>query len=80
MFINKTQSGKCNICGPNVKIRRKEKDLSQRQFAEKLQLLGLEIDKNAIQRIECGKRFVIDTELKTIAKALDCSVADLLEE
>ena len=80
MFINKTPDGKCNICGPNVKTRRKEKDLSQRQFAEKLQLLGLEIDKNAIQRIECGKRFVPDTELKTIAKALGCSVIELLKE
>ena len=29
---------------------------------------GLDIDKNAVQRIESGKRFVTDIELKVIAR------------
>ena len=52
--------------------------LSQRALADKLQLYGIDIDKNAIQRIECGKRFVTDIELVFIAKVLDVSVLDLL--
>ena len=43
------------------------------------QLFGIDIDKNAIQRIECGKRFVTDIELVAIAKVLDVSVMELLE-
>ncbi len=80
MFINKTQDGKCNICGPNVKVRRKEMQISQREFAEQLQLVGLDVDKNAIQRIECGKRFVTDIELQYLAKALHCGILDLLKQ
>jgi len=44
-----------------------------------MQLFGIDIDKNAIQRIECGKRFVTDIELVAIAKVLDVSVMELLE-
>ena len=53
--------------------------LSQRALADRLQLYGIDVDKNAIQRIECGKRFVTDIELVAIAEVLDVSVTDLLE-
>ena len=43
-----------------------------------MQLSGIDIDKNAIQRIECGKRFVTDIELVYITRALDRSYEDLL--
>jgi len=39
-------------------------------LADMLQMAGLDIDKNAVQRIESGKRFVTDIELKIIAKVL----------
>ena len=51
---------------------------SQREFADKLQIAGLDIDKNAVQRIECGKRFVTDIELCVIAKILNASFDELL--
>ena len=57
---------------------RKEMKLSQRAFADKLQIEGLEIDKNAIQRIECGKRFVTDIELVVICRVLKITPNDLL--
>lgn len=53
---------------------------SQKAFADRLQLLGLDIDKNAVQRIECGKRTVSDIELKVIARALEVPVEELLKE
>jgi hypothetical protein len=37
-------------------------------------------DKNAIQRIEAGKRFVTDIELKQFAAYFRVSTDDLLEE
>ena len=51
---------------------------SQRQLADTLQLLGLDVDKNAIQRIEAGKRFVTDIEIIFLCKALNVSVNELL--
>ena len=37
-----------NICGEKIAFLRKALNCSQRALADKLQLLGLEIDKNAI--------------------------------
>ena len=78
MFINKTADGRNNICGKNVAEARKGKNLSQRELAAGLQLLGLDIDKNAIQRIECGKRFVTDIELIALSRFFELSYEDLL--
>lgn len=80
MFINKSKSGLNNICGRNVAKFRKELNLSQREFADRLQLFGLDVDKNAIQRIEAGKRFVTDIELKALVKVLNKKLEELLSE
>ena len=79
MFINKAADGLNNICGSKIAHFRKELHKSQRELAEALQLLGLDVDKNAIQRIEAGKRFVTDIELKHLAKVLNVSYEDLLD-
>ena len=78
MFINKTIDKKNNICGKNVANFRKELKISQRELADKLQLVGLDVDKNAVQRIESGQRFVTDIELVALTKALDKSFEELL--
>ncbi len=78
MFINKTNDGRNNICGEQIAIFRTARKLSQRQLADMLQLQGLDIDKNAVQRIEAGKRFVTDIELIYFAKTLDISYETLL--
>lgn len=78
MFINKTADGRNNICGTAVARARKALGISQRELADRLQLGGLDIDKNAVQRIESGQRFVTDIEIVHLAKALNLSAADLL--
>lgn len=45
-----------------------------------LQLSGLDIDKNAVQRIEAGKRFVTDVELVYFANVLNMTFDELLQE
>ena len=78
MFINKTKSGDNNICGRNIATLRKAAGLSQNKLAGLLQLHGLDVDKNAIQRIEAGKRFVTDIELVYLADVLQVSYDTLL--
>ena len=79
MFTNKSSDGQNNICGRQVARLRKEMGKSQRQLADMLQLLGLDVDKNAIQRIEAGKRFVTDIELFYLRQALNTTYDALLE-
>ena len=79
MFTNKSADGRNNICGTQITKYRKASGKSQRELADALQLLGLDIDKNAIQRIEAGKGFVTDIELKYFAKALKVTYEDLLD-
>ena len=80
MFKNKSKSGKNNICGEKVYFLRKQQKpkMSQRILAEKLQLNGIDVDKNAIQRIESGERFVTDIEIKVIAEIFNISIDELL--
>ena len=78
MFINKAKDGNNNISGKNIAKFRKELNISQRELADRLQLTGLDIDKNAIQRIESGKRFVTDVELVYFSEVLDKTLNDLL--
>lgn len=82
MYKNKSKNGKLNICGKKVQELRKAMNpkVSQRAFAEMLQLEGIDLDKNAIQRIESGKRFVTDIELKAIAHIFRITSDVLLQE
>lgn len=78
MFINKSCNGLNNICGKNISKFRTDLQISQRELADRMQLVGIDIDKNAIQRIECGKRFVTDIEIASFAKVLDKNYEELL--
>ena len=79
MFINKTRDGRNNVCGANIARFRMQLGISQRKLADRMQLVGIDIDKNAIQRIECGKRFVTDIEILAFAKVFDITLDALLQ-
>lgn len=82
MFKNKSITGKNNICGKNVfRLRNKQMPkMSQRALADKLQIMGLDVDKNAVQRIESGQRFVTDIELIYLAEAFNVRIEELIED
>ena len=81
MYKNRAVDGLNNICGKRIKKTREglQEKASQRQLADLLQVEGLDLDKNAIQRIESGQRFVTDIELKVIAKVLEIDYNELLD-
>jgi len=82
MYKNKTESGSNNICGKKIKKMREQlpQKTSQKKLADMLQMAGLDLDKNAVQRIESGQRFVTDIELRTIRNVLNVSYEYLLED
>lgn len=79
MFKNKNADGSLNICGIKIKALRKKLGLSQRALADKMQLQGIDLSKNAIQQIESGERFVTDIELKSFANFFKVSSDTLLD-
>ncbi len=79
MFINKSPDGKNNVCGRNIAYMRKKLNISQRELAERLQLMGYDMDKNAIQRIESGQRFITDIEIQAFADLFDVDIPVLFD-
>jgi len=80
MFINKTAEGRNNLCGKNIAKHRERLQISQRELADRMQLVGIDVNKNAVQRIECGKRFVTDIEIVGFARVFQITVDELLYE
>lgn len=79
MFRNKSKDGYNNICGKCVAELRAALKISQRELADRMQLVGVDIDKNAVQRIECGKRFVTDIELVAFSTVFGVPMEDLVK-
>jgi len=76
----RSDSGKKNLISENLIRIRKEKKLSQRDLAKKLQLVGCDMDRNVITRIETQKRYVTDIEIKKLCQILDTTFEELTKE
>ena len=76
MYKNRLADGSCNICGRKVARLRSglSPKVSQRALAERMQLEGVDL------RIECGKRFVTDIELRALAAIFKVPAEELLSE
>lgn len=79
MAKQRRESGEKNFVAPQLIQLRKCKDLSQRQLAAELQLMGCDVDKNVITRIETYKRYVNDLELKALSQLFQISYSYLID-
>ncbi|MBR5246872.1 MAG: helix-turn-helix transcriptional regulator [Clostridia bacterium] len=70
--------GKKNICGKKVREIRKKSDITQDELAARLQVEGVNIERDSISRLEKGTRFVADYELIVLAKVLGVKVEELV--
>ncbi len=73
------ENGAKNLIAERLIALRKSHGLSQRGLARMLQLIGADMDKNVITRIETGKRYVTDIEIKAIAEVFGVSYSYLLD-
>lgn len=62
------------ILGANIMARRKEKNMTQAEFAD-----FLEIEQHSLSRMEKGQIAPKLSRLQQIADGLDCTVADLFK-
>ncbi len=66
-----------NVVGEKVRIVRNQRGWSQEGFAAKCQLMGWDVDRGTISKIEAGLRRVTDAELYMLARTLKLKVEDL---
>ncbi len=71
-------NGSKNICGKRIKEARQRLKLTQEALAARLQVEGINIERDSISRIEIGTRFVADFELLVLCKVLGTTPAHLL--
>ena len=71
---------KRNWIGSNLKKIRLLNGLSQEQLIAQLNLLGLDLDRTSLSRIENQNREVYDYELVYLSKALKVNLVDLYDD
>ncbi|MBQ7039371.1 MAG: helix-turn-helix transcriptional regulator [Clostridia bacterium] len=68
-----------NLISQRLKELRAKHGLSQRDLARELQLIGIDMDKNVITRIETDKRYVTDFELQALKQIFNVSYDYLID-
>ena len=65
-----------NICGDRIRLARAmhKPPMTQDDLAREVNLLGMDMTKLIVSRIEKNQRHVCDAELKMLAKALGVSM------
>ena len=75
----RSASGRKNLISDRLIELRKRHGLSQRDLARELQILGCDMDKNVITRIETQKRYVTDIEIQKICEVFHVTFEDLIQ-
>ena len=67
-------NGNFNVIGPKIKKIRKRNKITQEDLCARLQILGYNINRSDISKIENGKKFVSDFEVFGFSKALKVQI------
>jgi transcriptional regulator with XRE-family HTH domain len=69
-----------NIVGPVVRELREKQNLTQSQLVTKLNLLGWDVSRDIVARIEGQVRWVADFEIVKLAAGLGVGYTELLQK
>jgi transcriptional regulator with XRE-family HTH domain len=69
-----------NIIGPQIKLLREQNNMTQEELTAKCNLLGWNISRGTLAKIESQVRRVTDSEVALIAKVLNVDISELYEE
>ena len=58
---------------------RKEQKITQDELCARMQVMGYQISRSDISKLENGKKFITDFELEGFYKALKVSILDLFK-
>lgn len=76
----KKYNNKPNLTGNLIESFRVKKGFTKEDVCKKLQLLGINIDRNELYRMEKNQMIIKDFELVGFCKILDINCNDLLRE
>ncbi len=65
--------------GMNIRAVRLKQKLTQEQLSAKLQVLGCDITRSALAKIEAGQRHIYADEIKAIKQILAVSYEEIFE-
>lgn len=68
-----------NITGKNIKEIRKNKKITQEELCARMQVMGYQINRSDISKLENGKRFISDFEVLGFSNALKVNITDLFK-
>jgi transcriptional regulator with XRE-family HTH domain len=74
----KKQKKPKNLVGPQIRKLRYQKGLTQELFAARCSVVGFELTRATLSKIEAQLRCITDIELLILAKALNVEVTELL--
>ena len=80
MKIRKQEYGNANMIGRNIESLRKDRNIKQKDFVAKMQVLGCDINPTSYSKLEGQVRSVTDKEIYVIAKILNVAMEELFEE
>ena len=70
-------SNRQNIVGPQVRKMRDQQNMTQEALAARCGVLGWDLSRGTLSKIEAQLRCVTDTELRVLADALKVGLDDL---
>ena len=80
MKSRKREYGNRNMVGRNIELLRKQKNISQKDFISKIQVMGIDMNPTSYSKLEGQLRLATDKEIYVIAKILEVPVDELFEE
>ena len=80
MKIRKKEYGDANMVGKNIERLRKEKNIKQKDFIARIQVMGCDMNPTSYSKLEGQLRNATDKEIYIIAKILGVPMEALFEE
>ena len=69
-----------NIIGTTIKTIRKRNKITQEDLCARMQVMGYQISRSDISKLENGKKMITDFEIVGFMKALKVSLLDLFKD
>ena len=80
MKIRKQEYGNANMVGRNIEQLRKHREIKQKDFIAKMQVMGCDINPTSFSKLEGQIRNATDREIYVISKLLGVKMEELFEE
>lgn len=68
-----------NLLGENIKKIRKSQNITQEDLCARMQVMGYQISRSDISKLENGKKLIADFEIIGFSKALKVDILELFK-